>query len=382
MEFLLQNEPLSLIKKVEMEANKIIDVVSLAQWIPWYGVPEPVIENLIDKIRKWFTNRYSIVPGILELREKLALHYLKKYNVELNYENELIITAGAIQWITATLLTILNNEQNEVILIDPSYASYQTCISVARWKSVFSKLDENLDLDIEDIESKINEKTRVVLLCNPNNPTGSIFDFKKIERLLELSQEYDFYVLLDEVYDEFIFEQWKFVSGVKLFEKYKDRLVLLNSWSKSFGMTGWRIGFIVCNPILFHEILKIHDSMITCAPVHSQWSALATFDIVDEWFPKVQKELKERRDYTVDRLNQMKWFLDFNEPEAAYYVFPKFKYTDDDVGECMKLLQEQKVAVVPWSWFGLRWKGHFRICFGRDFPDLEEGLDRIENFFK
>lgn len=381
MKFLLEKEKLSLIKRIELEATKIPGVVSLAQWIPWYHIPNKIIEFVIEKIKNWYTNRYSIVPWLLELREHLSLAYLQKYNIEIDYEKEIIINAGAIQWITAVLLTILNNEKNEVILIDPSYASYQTSIKVARWNYIFSELDENLDLDLEDISWKITDKTKAILLCNPNNPTGSIFSWNKIEQLCQIASKKNIYVLLDEVYDEFVYVDNVFKSWVYLYSKYKDNLIILNSWSKSYGMTGWRIWFTICNSRLFEEILKVHDSMITCAPVHSQYAALATFEISDSWFKKINKELIDRRNYTIQRLKKLSDFLEFKEPQATYYVFPKFKYTNDDYKECLNILHKQKVAFVPWSWFWHRGKWHFRICFGRDWEDLKEWMDRLERYF-
>ena len=382
MWFLLSDQKLSVIKQVELEASWLENVVSLAQWIPWFNVPKDIVDSMIDKINKWFTNRYSIVPGILELREQIALQYLKKYNININYENEVIITAWAIQAISTALLTLVENNKNEIILIDPSYASYQTAVKVARWTIVNSKLDENLDLDIEDIKSKITPKTKAILLCNPNNPTWSIFSYKKIEELVELWVKHDFYVILDEVYDEFIYENNTFCSAAKLFEKYSSNLIIINSWSKIYGMTWWRIWFMISNSQLFHEFLKVHDSLVTCAPVHSQWAALASFQINDDWFTKIQKELKERRDFTINKLSQISEFVEFNIPQATYYIFPKFKYTNDDIQECIKILKEVWLALVPWSGFGSRGTWHFRICFWRDLNDLEEWLNRLIDYYK
>ncbi len=375
----LEGQEMSMIKKMELEATKISGTVSLAQWVPWYNIPPQIVDSVIQKITGWQTNRYSIVPGIVPLREQVAIRYFKKYWVEIDFVNEMIITAWAIQAISALLLTILQ-EQDEVVLIDPCYASYNGCIKIAKWNPVYVALDVNLDLDVESIKKAITPETKAIVIANPNNPTGSIFSLEKFKEILDYISGRDIFLVIDEVYEEFIYDWQSFDSGIKLYEQYKSNLIIINSWSKSFGMTGWRVWYLIAQAALTKEILKIHDSLITCAPVHSQWAALASFEIYDEWTAKVRKELQDCRDYAVKRLDKLKDYLEFHRPWAAYFVFPRFRYTDDDLGECMKILHEAKLSLVPGGGFGPRWVWHFRICFGRDFPDLKEWFDRLENY--
>ncbi len=379
MNFPLENEDMSLIKKFELEASRIPWVVSLAQWIPRYPTPQPIVDFLIEKIKKWETNRYSIVPWLPQLRDSIAARYFEKYNIEIDPEKNITITAWAIEAISSFLLATLFPE-DEVILIDPTYASYRWCVLTARWKPISAPLDDNRDLNIETIKKLITSKTKAIIFPNPNNPTGSIFSLDKIKKLLEISKEKNIYVVIDEVYDEFIYDNEIFQSAIIFFKSYPN-LVLVNSWSKTFGMTWWRIWYIIAEERLNKEIIKVHDNLLTCAPVHSQWAAISTFEIYDEWAKKIKKQLQERRDYTIKQLNQLKDFIDFQIPKAAYFVFPKFKYTDNDYEECINILHKAKLALVPGSGFWNRWKGHFRICFWRDFDDLKEWLERLKKYF-
>lgn len=381
MDFVLGGEEMSLIKKMELEALKYSWVVSLAQWVPWYPIPDSVMEFLIEKIRKWQTNRYSIVPGIPQLREQVALRYYKKYWVEVDHQTEIIITAWAIQAISAILLTILW-EWDEVILLDPCYASYKWCVRITKANPVYVPLNDKLDLDMSAIKKAINNNTKAIVISNPNNPTWSIFTLDKIRKLLDYIKWNNVLFVMDEVYDEFLYDGNKFDSAIKLYDEYKHNLLVINSWSKTFGMTGWRVWYMVWEQRYIQEIIKVHDSLITCAPVHSQWAALATFEIFDERTDDVRKKLQERRDYTVQELSKLERYIEFNVPWAAYFVFPKFKYTDDDYNECLNILHDQKLVLVPWGWFWNKWIGRFRMCFWRDFDDLREGISRLGKYFK
>ncbi len=381
MRFLLEEEPISLIKKIELEATKYSGVVSLAQWVPWYDTPDAVTDFLITQIKKWKTNRYSIVPWIPELREKIALKYFQKYQLEVDYKNEVCVTAWAIEAISALLLTLVC-EQEDVLLLDPSYASYKWAVQVARWNPKYIPLDGNLDIDVDNMISHINNKTKAIVLSNPNNPTGSIFSLGKLQKILEFIKDKDIFLIVDEVYDEFIFDGNEFVSAIRLFEDYKENLIIVNSWSKTFGMTWWRIGYLIANSKIFSEFLKVHDSLVTCAPVHSQRAALGSFEIYEQRTQKNREQLEEMRDYTVKRLEEMSSYISFQNPWATYFVFPRFRYTDDDYEECMKILDAVKLALVPGSGFWYSGKWHFRICFGRDFEDIKEWLNRLEKYFE
>ncbi len=380
MQYLLEDHPLSIIKQVEMEASKLQWVVSLAQWIPRYQVPDYIIEFLEEKIRKGYTNRYSVVNWLPQLREQVALHYYRKYKVLLDPSDNILITAGAIQAISAVLLSIINPGDN-VILMDPCYASYSTAIKVARWNIKYIPFADKNKLNIEKIIDSIDSNTRAIILANPNNPNGYIISPEQIEKILQYINWKDIIFITDEVYDEFVFDWLTFQSSITLFPKYKENLVVINSWSKTFWMTGWRIGYLIADKKLISETIKVHDALITCAPVHSQWAALATFEIYDEWVKDVRKQLQQRRDYVISELEKLKWYISFDIPQASYFVFPKFNYTDNDQEEVLKILKKVKLALIPGSWFGNQGKWHFRICFGRDMESLEEGLLRLQEYY-
>ncbi len=381
MKCVLQEHEMSLIKKMENEASKLSNVVSLAQWIPWYPTPDAIQEFVLEKIKSWQTNRYSITAWIPQLRQQIALRYYQKLWVDIDFQNEIVITAGAIQAISSILLTFVWQD-DEVILIDPCYASYSWCIMASKWKPNYVSLDDNLDLDVDNLISSINENTKAIIIANPNNPTWSIFSIEKLRKILDYIKDKEIVLVVDEVYDEFLFDWNEFLSAVSLYEEYKSNLIIVNSWSKSFWMTWWRVWYFLADSCLSSEIVKVHDWLITCAPVHSQWAALASFEIYDSWTEKVRKDLQKRRDYAVKELQKLSAYIEFDSPSAAYFIFWRFKYTKDDYNECLKILNETKLALVPWSGFWERWKWYFRLCFGRDFDDLQEWISRLEKYFR
>lgn len=380
MKCILENHEMSLIKKMEYEASQMSWVISLAQWIPWYPIPDAIESFVMSKISSWETNRYSSTQWIPQLREQVALKYYKDFWFEIDYNKEITITAWAIQAISSILLTFVW-QWDEVIIIDPCYASYSWCILTTKWKINSIELAENFNLDVDKIISTINSQTRAIIIANPNNPTWSIFSLESIKKILDYINWKNIVLILDEVYDEFLYDWNEYTSSVSLFNKYKDNLIIVNSWSKTFWMTWWRIWYFIANEYLTKEILKVHDWIITCAPVHSQWAAIASFEIYDTWTKKIKIDLQKRRDYAIEKCSKLDWFIEFNKPMAAYFLFPKFKYTNDDYNECLKILKEAKLALVPWSWFWSIWKWHFRLCFWRDFNDLEEWLNRLEKYF-
>jgi len=198
MKYLLEDHPLSLIKRIELEASKLNGVVSLAQWIPRYQVPEYIVEFLNEKIKQGLTNRYSVVNWLPQLREQIVNFYIRKYNVTLDPEDNVLITWWAIEWISATLLSIIEEGDN-VILMDPCYASYATSVKVAKWNIKYIPFAWKNKLNIERIIDAIDSRTKAIILANPNNPNGYIIDINQLEKLLENIVDKDVYLILDEV---------------------------------------------------------------------------------------------------------------------------------------------------------------------------------------
>lgn len=378
----LENTWMSLIKWMELKAKTIPWVISLSQWIPWYDMPNELKIWLSKYALSWLAKDYTVWPWIIELRKKMCEIYNPVYKSNLNTD-QILITAWAIESITAVILTLVTKETDEIMQFEPMYSWYSKIIDISGAKKTFFSLDKNYKIDFKAFEKSITKNTRLITIVNPSNPTWTYISLEDIEKILKICEEKNIYLLVDEVYNFFIFDdKVKNFSHLKLFDKYKKNLIIINSWSKAFWITWWRIGYILANEFLTKEILKVHDSIVTCAPSHSQYAVLEGMDILFDRTDKLREQLKNRRDYIVEKLSLLSDYIEFEIPNGAYYIFPKFKYTQDDVAECDNILEKAWLAVVPWSSFGPGWVGHFRICYWRKMAELEEWLKRLETYFK
>jgi aminotransferase len=384
---------LSPIKEMELRASRIPGAVSLAQGVPSFDTPETIKRAAIEAIEKGRVARYSLAPGILEFREIIA-QSLEKENKFYDFETEIIVTAGSIEAITATLLAILE-PGDEVLIPDPTYTSYQPAIKVARGVPVFVPLDEEKHwaFDIDKFEKLITPKTKAFLFCNPNNPTGTIFSRNQLHALAQLAIKHNIYILSDEVYKDFVYEE----SGISSSKPYslaelrgiRDRLIYIFSFSKAYAMTGWRIAYLATHQDLAKKILAVHDALVTCAPVVSQFAAMGALEMAEEDVVNFRKVFQKRRDLMCNRLDKLKKVFSYQKPDSAYFAFPLIK--DDILRKvapnggswqfAIELLERAKVATVPGVAFGPSGENHIRMCFGRSEEDISLAFDRMEEFF-
>jgi aminotransferase len=382
---------LSPIKEMELRASRIPGVISLAQGVPSFDTPETVKRAAIEAIERGKVAKYSLVPGILEFREIIA-QYLEKEHKYFDFENEIIVTAGSIEAITATLLAILE-PGDEVLIPDPTYTSYQPAIKVARGVPVFVPLDEEnrWSLDIDKFEKLITPKTKAFLFCNPNNPTGTVFARNQLHALAQLAIKYNLYILSDEVYKDFVYDTEDKLYSLAQLRGIRDRLIYIFSFSKAYAMTGWRIAFLAAHQELAARILAIHDALVTCAPVVSQYAAMGALEMAEKDVLKFKEYFKKRRNLICGRLNKLSNIFSYQKPNSAYFVFPKIKeeyllrIAGEDGGSwkfALELLEKAKVATVPGVAFGPSGENHIRMCFGRSEEDINEAFDRLEKFFK
>lgn len=376
---------LSPIKAIELAAARTEGAVSLAQGIPSFNTPEIIRNYVIEQIKAGACDKYSLTSGLPELREELAAN-LKNYGLNYDPDSEIIVTAGSIEGITASILSS-TNPGDEVIIPSPSYASYAGAIRLARCQPRFVSLDEdkNFDFDVEKIAAAINQKTSAILICNPNNPTGTVYSKESLIRLLELSHKHNLTLITDEVYDQFYYIDHPHLSPAQL-PGGRERVIRVCSFSKSYAMTGWRVGFVHGAKEKVSSILKYHDAMVTCAPVVSQYAAIAALRFGAEHVQSFRNEFMRRRDFVLNKLDGLSSFLDYQTPKAAYFVFPRIKDSVPDARDSVKfaydLLARGKLAVVPGKAFGPSGEGHIRISYGREWKDLEEGMERLKNFLE
>lgn len=375
---------LSPIKAMELRASRLPDTISLAQGIPSFDTPEPIKRYIIEKIEEGVCGKYSVSPGLPQLRESIS-DSLRRDGMSYDPDGEIIVTCGSIEAIAATLLAFIR-PGDQVIVASPTYASYLPAIRIAGGVPCFAPLkeDANFDLDPEIIERAITRRTRAILLCNPNNPTGTIYSADQTERTMELAEKHGLLVITDEVYKEFVYASEPPGSPAKL-SRYRDRVVRVCSFSKAHAMTGWRVGFLHADRLRAESILSVHDALVTCAPVAAQYGAIAALEIGDEFVDRFREDLRRRRSRVIERLDALPDIFDYQMPNASYFAFPRVKDTialaRDSRALADDILERARVALVPGAAFGPTGEAHLRICYAREEADVDRAFDRLTDYF-
>ena len=366
--------------------RKFFDIVNTMEGAISLGVGEPDFETpyfirdegvySLEKGRTFYTSN----SGLMDLRMEIDRYIKRKYKVSYNPAKEIIVTVGGSEGIDIALRAMLN-PGDEVLLPQPSYVSYEPCTILASGVPVIIDLKEEngFKLTAEQILEKITDKTKILILPFANNPTGSILSYKELEEIAKVCIEKDLFVLSDEIYCELTYAGDH--ASIIQVPGMKERTILINGFSKSYAMTGWRLGY-ACGPEkIIEQMTKIHQFCIMCAPTTSQYAAVIALRDGDEAVAKMRESYNQRRRYVLSRLNDMG--LTCFEPEGAFYVFPSIKRFGIRSEEfATRLLMEEKVAVVPGTAFGDSGEGYLRISYAYSINQLKEALGRIENFVK
>ncbi|WP_282941547.1 aminotransferase A [Paenibacillus sp. RC67] len=366
------------IRKISNLVSTYKDAVTLTIGQPDFPTPDHIMTAAKAAIDAHKTT-YTPNPGMLELRQAAAQFVDHKYGLKYRPETEVIVTTGASQALDITLRTILE-AGSEVILPGPIYPGYEPLVRLCGGEPVYVDTRANgFKLTADLLEPHITEKTRCIILCYPSNPTGRVLNAQELTDIARLLEDKSIFVISDEIYSELIYDQ-PHVS-LASFPSMREKTIVINGLSKSHSMTGWRIGFTFAPEYLSQHMVKVHQYNVTCASSISQYAALeALTNGVDDALP-MKKAYIERRDFVYDRLVQMGFELD--KPEGAFYLFPsieRFKMTSMDF--TMKLLEEQRVAVVPGDAFSIYGEGYIRISYAYGMEVLEKAMDRLETFVK
>jgi aminotransferase len=376
---------LSPIKEMELAASRVPGAVSLAQGIPSFDTPEPVKAFVQQKIAEGACAKYSLTPGLPQLRELIAESLLRE-GMHYDPDSEIIVTCGSIEGIAATLLT-LTQPGDEVILPTPSYASYQEVVRMAGCTPRFAALreEDNFAFDLDAFERCLSARTRAILYCNPNNPTGTVFSQAETLALVELAEHHGLFLIIDEAYKDFVYTKEPYYSPAQL-AAVRSQVVRVFTFSKAYGMTGWRVGYLHSDARNIREILKIHDALVTCAPVVSQYAAIAALEYGAAHIATFRRAFKERRDRTLEHLDALSHVFDYQKPEGAYFVFPRAKdivpWARDSRRLAHHILENAKVALVPGVAFGPSGEAHLRINFGRELADIDAAFERLDSYFR
>ena len=357
-------------------ANEMEDVVSLGVGEPDFKTAQSVRDEAIMKLRVGATS-YTPNAGLLELRELLSDYLAEKNQVRYSAESEMIITAGSSHALDIALRSIINFG-DEIIIIEPTYVAYKPLIELAGGKAVTVSVNpENLRIDLKAIEANITEKTKGILICSPNNPTGVTLNKHELQALANLIEKHDLVAILDEIYSELVYEG-DFVSLASL-DNMKNRSIVISGFSKGFSMTGWRLGYVCAPPEFLEVMLKIQQYTMMSAPTVAQYAAIEALKNTLSYVEFMKEKYQQRRDYLVKSLNELG--LPCQKPEGAFYVFPSIKKTGKNSEDfCEELLMKNRLAVVPGSAFGASGEGHIRCSYAYSINDLEKALDRLEAF--
>lgn len=354
------------------------DAISLGVGEPDFVTPWSIREAGIYSLEVGRTH-YTANAGILELREECSRYMQRKYNISYNPKDEILITVGGSEAIDVLIRAIVE-PGDEVLIPEPCFVCYKPCTILAGGTPVTieTKEEDSFRLLPEQLKEKITDKTKLLILPFPNNPTGGVMSKKDLEAIADVLKDTNIIVLSDEIYAELNYGEEPH-TPFSCIEGMKERTVIVNGFSKAFAMTGWRLGYAMGPAPIIKQMTKIHQYCIMSAPTTSQEAAIEALRNCDEEVNKMRNEYNLRRRYIVDRFRNMG--LSCFEPLGAFYVFPCIKSLGMTSEEfCEKLLQEEKVAVVPGNAFGSCGEGFIRCSYAYSVENIEEALNRIERF--
>ena len=357
--------------------SEMKDAISLGVGEPDFDTPWHIRDEGIYAFERGKTF-YTSNAGLKDLRIEIANYLKRTQNLEYNSDNEIIVTVGGSEAIDIGLRAIIN-PGDDVIIPQPSYVSYEPCAVLAGAKPVIINLkaENEFRLTAEELRAAITDKTKILILPFPNNPTGAIMERKDLEAIAKVCIEKDILVMSDEIYAALTYKE-KHVSIAEI-DGMKERTILINGFSKAYAMTGWRLGYACAPKELIKQMTKIHQFAIMCAPTISQYAAVEALKNGDKDVEEMRQAYNQRRRFLMDSFKKMG--LDCFEPFGAFYVFPcikEFGMTSEEFAT--KFLQEEKVAIVPGTAFGDCGEGFLRISYAYSLENLKEAIGRLERF--
>ena len=361
-------------------ANEMDDVISLSIGEPDFQTPWHIRDEGIKSLEKGKT-WYSPNRGFMELRQEIANYYERRFGIPYDYKNQTLVTVGGSEAIDLALRTLVQ-QVDEVIIPEPSFVCYEPLAVMAGGTPVIirTKNEDNFRLKAKDLEAAITPKSKLLVLPFPNNPTGAIMERADLEEIAEVVLKHDLLVLSDEIYSELTYGGKRHVSIASLDNMY-ERTIVINGFSKSYAMTGWRLGYALGPAPLIEQMTKLHQYGIMSAPTTAQYAAIEALKNGDRDVCKMRDEYDMRRRLVVDGFNEMG--LSCFEPLGAFYVFPCIKSTGLTSEEfCTRLIMDKHVAVVPGTAFGECGEGFVRVSYSYSLKHLKIALERIREFLE
>lgn len=366
------------IRKFFSIAEEMDNVISLGVGEPDFLTPWHIRNSAIDYLDKGST-RYTANAGLIALREEIAGFYERKYSISYDPKTEVLVTVGGSEGIDMAIRTLIN-PGDEVLLVEPSFVCYRPIAETCGAKviSLTTKAEDSFKLTPEEIENAVTSKTKMLILPYPNNPTGAVMRKEDLERIAKVIIKHDFFVLSDEIYSELTYGKESHCSIASV-EGMKERTVVINGFSKTYSMTGWRLGYALGPAPVIEQMTKLHQFAIMSAPTNSQYAAIDALKNGDTDIEKMKTDYDMRRRYTVNTFNEMG--LECFEPEGAFYVFPSIQSTGLSSDQfCEKLILLKRVAVVPGNAFGDCGEGYVRVSYCYSIDNIKKAAEKIKEF--
>jgi len=373
----VKDMPPSGIRKYFDLINEMEDVISLGVGEPDFVTPWNVREAGIYSLEQGHTH-YSSNAGFIELRNEISKYLHRRFDLNYSPQDEILVTVGGSEGIDIALRALVG-PGDEVIVPEPSFVAYKGCTAFtgAKAKVLNLRVEDKFKLTPEALEAAITPKTKVVIIPFPNNPTGAIMTRDELAGIVEVLKDKDIIAISDEIYSELCYGE-KHVS-IASFPEMKEKTLVINGFSKSYAMTGWRLGYICGHQILIDAMKKIHQYAIMSSPTTAQYAAIEALKSGDSSVEEMAREYNRRRRVLVDGFKKIG--LDCFEPLGAFYIFPSIKSTGMTSDEfCEQLLVNEKVLVIPGNAFGDCGEGFIRVCYASSMDDIIESLKRIERF--
>lgn len=364
--------------------SKQYDDVAFLSWAkPTTGTPKHINDAVIKAINKGLTGGYSQSEGLPELREEIVKKLRRDNNIDANI-SQIIVTIGAIEGLAASILATID-PGDEVILPTPTYSTHITQVKLASGIPVLVPLIEakNFALDIEAIKKAITPKTKAIMYCSPNNPTGTVFPENTLRELGKIALEHNLTVITDEAYEYFTFDESKHFSMASIPEM-KNNIISNYTFTKTYAMTGWRIGYIHADEKIITQIKKAHIPLAICAPVASQYAAIAALKGSQDCIEEFSLHYLKARNLMCERLDRLNTIFEYNKPQGSYLMFPKIlgDQGNNSVEFSKKLLKEALVSTTPGIAFGPTGENHIRLSFCVPEEMINKAFDRMERYFR
>ena len=373
-----QIKPSAIRRMLELSAG-MKNIVHFEQGEPDFATPLHIVDAAVEAARRGFTH-YTPIDGTIELRQAISDKLRKDNGIEANPRTNITVTSGSQEAMLIAALGLLN-PGDEALILDPYYPAVYEDTLLAEAKPVLVPLDEenHYSIDQEILEAKVSVRTRLIWLCNPSNPTGHVFSRDDLEVLADFAKRHDLIVFSDEIYEKIVYNGIKPVSIGSL-AGMEERTVTVNGFSKSYAMTGWRIGYFAAGDKLSHILRNLHYYAVLCPNAVSQRAGLAALTGPQECVQGMVAEYSRRRRLMLDELSRIE-SVSYEEPMGAFYVFPDFSsYNKSDEAFASSLLKNAGVVTAPGSGFGKAGKGHLRISYSISYDQVREGIERIRKY--